>query len=494
MLYGGISLPGKPDLNNIAALDRLPLPMIARMQRYGIAIDIPYLQGLSYIFSGYMRELERDISSYVPRWALDQFVSRSGQIEEQEGDARINAASAAQISSLLFDTLKVGSGKKLKLTAGGRRPSTGKKQLELLKEDHAVIPLILKYREYAKLKSTYTDSLPLLAKFHPKGSCPVCELTHVESTHRVHTEFPTTRAATGRLASRGPNLQNIPIRTEEGALVRYAFIASPGTRIVSRDFSQIELRGAAHCANAQSMIDVYKQKKDIHIFTACRAFGLDYEKYAKMARNKKSLSPKDKEEFTRFSLQNRLPSKNLNFMIFYGASAKGLQAQLALSNVHWDEYECQKFIDNWFELYPEVRAYLDLQMYRARRYGYVWDQFGRIRLTPEIRSVHSWVSAAGIRQAGNHPIQSIAAGQMKLAMGESEELLLLMLQSGIWAWPLLTIHDQLMIEVEEEYADTADDLIGEVFKNVMIDKNNGEDLFRVPIESDGEILERWEKT
>lgn len=493
-LFGGVQIAGKPDLANIQRLDLLPIPMVRRMQRLGIAIDIPYFQELSSRFGSQMALLEKEINSYIPSWAIDQFVGKSKQIEEEEGETSINPNSAEQIADLLFNVLKVGAGKDLKMTKSGKQISAGKKQLELLRLDHPVVTPILKYKEYAKLKSTYTDSLPLLAKHHPRGSCcPVCELPHSADTWRVHTELPTTRAATGRFASRNPNLQNIPARTEEGRAVRAGFIASPGTRLVSTDFSQIELRDAAHCANAKSMIEVYQQGKDIHIYTACRAFNLGYDKFADLAKRKKSLTKKEEKEFSDFSLNCRMPSKNLNFMIIYGAMAKGLQAQLALSGLFWSIEECERFIDRWFELYPEMREYMDLQHYRARRYGLVWDLLGRIRLTPEVESYHRWICSAGLRQAGNLPIQSVAAGQMKLAMGELEPVLLDLLEAGVFVYPLLTIHDELLQEADEEVADEIKALTEGVFSRCCHDQDTGENLWRVPIGSDGAVMERWKK-
>lgn len=513
-LFGGVTLPGKPDLANVARLDRLPIPMIRRMQRYGIAIDIPYFNELSSRFGQNMRELEKDIASYIPRELLYQFIGQSEQVESAE-QARIdaeqaesgavermsslpefNANSAEQIAKLLFEMLGVGGGRQLKTTAGGQRISTGKKQLEMLKGEHPVIPLVLKFREYAKLKNTYTDTLPKIARLHPRGDCPVCELYHADPTHRVHTEIPTTRAATGRLASRNPNLMNIPGRTEEGQAVRAGFIAGKGKKLVSRDFSQIELRDAAHCANAASMIEVYEQGKDIHIFTACRAFNVSYAKYAGLAVKKDlgTLTEAEAKDFKDFSLNKRLPSKNVNFMIFYGAMAKGLQAQLALSGVLWSEEECESFIEQWFDLYPEVRDYIETQEYRARRYGIVWDLVGRIRPVPEAQSTLVWIRSAGFRQGGNLPIQSIAAAQMKLAMGELEPRLVRRYEDGgEWVWPILPIHDQLIVEADEEVAGSVDQEMEGVFDQVMVGKQSGFDYWRCPIKSDSEVLDRWVK-
>jgi len=498
-LYSGITLPGQPDLENIRRLDLLPIPMVRKMQRYGIAVDIPYLQQFSSELGREMRELEHDIASVVPPDALHLFSEKAADIEAEQGAADLNANSAAQIRSLLFDVLKVGRGRELKTTADGKI-STGKKQLELCRDDHPVVHKVLQYRERSKLQSAFADSLPRKAKFHPAnkdGSCPICELPHVVATWRVHTEFPTTRTETGRFASRNPNLQQIPARSELGAKIRLAFYAAPGNRLVSSDFSQIELRDLAHCANAASMIGVYQEDKDIHIFTACATFGKDFNYYTDLSEKKEAnrLTPEEKIVWSDFALHCRLPSKNVNFMIVYGATAVGLQAQLALSGLYWTEDECDDFIQRWFALYPEVQSYMELQHYRARRYGFVWDVFGRVRRVPETHSCHSYIRSAGLRQAGNMPIQSTSAGQTKLAMGELDEDFTNIYSDGAgpFVWPLLTIHDQLMVETSEDSAEDIRDIMIDRFSNVMTDRETGENCWRVPVKSDGEILERWKK-
>lgn len=496
-LFGGITLPGKPDLENCRRLDLLPIPMISRMERVGVAIDLPYLADLSSQLSSEMSQLQKDISQYIPPEALDQFVS--GDVDDDDGNSlpiEINANSAPQIRSLLYDLLRVGRSRDIKLTGSGLK-STGKKQLELCRDDHPVVPLVLQYRERAKLKSAFCDSLPKFTRLHPRGpSCPVCELAHAETHHRVHGEILTTRAETGRLSMKKPNLMQIPVRSELGGKIRAAFIAQAGTRLVSVDFSQMELRDLAHLANAASMIQVYQEDKDIHLYTACRAFGRDYATYDALAQKKEdhSLTEDEAQEWKRFSLFERLPSKNLNFMIVYGASWKGLQAQLALSGIFWDEAQCKDFIARWFNLYPEVEEYLALQEYRARRYGLAWDIFGRIRRCPEIRSCHQYKRAEGTRQAGNMPIQSCNAGQTKLVMGELDEVFERIYAGGTYVWPLLPIHDQIIAEAEEESAEMIGDVMASAFSDVMCDKQTGENIWRVPIKADAEILERWIKS
>lgn len=499
-LFGGVTVPGCPDLENIRRLDLLPIPMVRKMQRYGIAIDVPYLKDFSVELTHDIDGLRKEIISYVPADSLESFASMANQIEDIQGSADFNPNSAIQIRELLFDKLKVGFGRDLKMTKSGQ-VSTGKKQLELYKKDHPVVAKVLAYKERTKLKSAFADSLPQRAKFHPRnkdGSCPVCELPHVESTWRIHTQFLMTRTETGRFASKEPNLQQIPARTELGGRIRMAFLASPGTKLISSDFSQIELRDLAHCANAASMIEAYQADKDIHLYSACRVFDLDYGHYAALAILKEHgllTEQEDKDDWADFALTKRLPTKNVNFMIVYGATAIGLQAQLALSGLFWTEEECNAFIARWFGLYPEVESYMDLQHYRARRYGFVWDSFGRMRRVPETRSYHSYIRAAGLRQAGNMPIQSCSAAQTKLVMGELNEDFSNIYSDGDgpWVWPLLTIHDQLICEADEEIADDVRDLMIHRFSNVMHDQDTHEYLWRVPVKSDGEILDRWQK-
>jgi DNA polymerase-1 len=497
-LFGGVTLPGKPDLANIARLDRLPLPQIQRMQRYGFAIDKEYMLDLSAQFRVEMRELEKDIVSYIPADRLHEFNQKSEEIEEEEGSASINPSSAIQIATLLFDMLGVGKTVQLKKTKS-HQLSTGKKQLELLKNEHPVIKKVLKHRELDKLIGTYTDKFPEIAVHHPRSRkstdlCPVCELHHTSAQDRIHGEVVSTRARTGRFAHRRPNLGNIPQRTDNGELVRAGFIAPPGYELASVDFGQIELRDLAHCAQAKSMIKVYDEDRDIHVATACAVFEKDEPYYMRLLSTpEKQLAPAEAADLHEFKLKCRLPSKNVNFMVIYGATEIGLQAQLALSSLLWTTEECIEFIERWFNLYPEVQAYIDEQHYRARRYGFVWDQFGRVRLIPECSSTHTWIASAGLRQAGNMPIQSIAAGQMKLAMGEVEKELIQILSTGVWCWPLMTIHDQLITEVEEGFADKLIDIKTEIFQNVMHDKDTGERQFLVPIKADGEQYTRWIK-
>jgi DNA polymerase-1 len=235
-------------------------------------------------------------------------------------------------------------------------------------------------------------------------------------------------------------------------------------------------------AKEKYMIDVYNRDGDIHTETAMRAFLInDPEKVDKTL--------------------HRAPCKNVNFAIVYGLQPEGLFDNMALTyavagqelpswlGIPW----CEKFIDDWFRLYPGVKKYMQDMHYRARRYGLVWDRFGRIKRIPEVWSCHERIRQAGLRQAGNMPIQAVSAGLMKLAMYLAQLALAELRSAGIWAWPLLTIHDELIIEVVREYADYVQEVVALCMDSVLRDVDTGVEQSLVRIKSDGRIGERWEK-
>jgi DNA polymerase-1 len=479
-LYNGITLPNAPDLENVRRLDLMVLPTINRMSRYGIAIDPDYLAELGSQFALEMADLQRDIASYIPAHALERFSASAAQIEEAEGSATINASSAEQIRTLLFDLLAVGRDQKLKTTGAGKT-STGRKNLDLCRDDHPVVPLVLQYRERAKLKSAFCDALPGKARLHPRAECcPVCELSHVEHTFRLHTEFPTTRAITGRLSSRNPNLQQIPIRTDLGSRIRAAFVASPGTKLVSVDFSGMEMRDLAHLANAESLLKLFRVGFDPHVNTAMKTFGID--------------DPAKVDKYL-----HRLPSKRTNFGIQNGTTEKGLHAQLVgdywqagITPPDWLTQEwCKGFIVSWHTVYPEVQPYFNTRYYLARRYGFVWDPWGRCRYIPQVYSSLPYKVHEGLREAQNFAVTASNAEQTKLAMAECEEIFTDLLDAGVWVFPLLSVHDQIIAEVEDDWATQVGEQMVHVFEHVMDDRDTRERLWRCPIRSDCEILDRW---
>ena len=484
-LYGGIELPGHPCPENVRRLDLLPIPQIRRMMRMGVGIDKEWLWELGSKLESRKVELRKEISSYVPPDKLEEFVSSSSGEGEGGMGLELNVESAEQVATLLFKLLGVGSGRQLKRTKSGKRVSTGKKQLETLKREHAIVPLILEYREASKLKNTYTDRLPEIARLHPRGEeCLICGRPHREDHWRVHTEILTTRTDTGRLASKSPNLQNIPVRTVLGREVRKAFVPQPGWKLVAADYSQFELRLLAHLSRDANMLRIFREGGDIHLATAMRAFGID--------------DPKKVDK-----ILHRAPCKNVNFGIAYGLTYLGLYDLMALTHAtagvpvpDWlDEAWCMEFILKWFELYPQCVEYFELQHYRAKRYEIVWTMCGRVRPVPEVRSVHKRIREAGLRQAGNMPIQGSQADIFKVGMARVERRLVEWRAAGVGVEALLPIHDELLVEVEEGWEDEVKTLLEWEMGRAMHDGQTGELRCRVPILTEGKVMEedRWTK-
>jgi DNA polymerase-1 len=493
-LYAGIKLTGQPDLENIRKLDLLPMRPITEIMRYGFAIDIPHLEVLTDELTLQMDVLRRKICDQIPADKLDQFmeVADSKEAEWDEGTDRsinvsFNADSAMQVRKLLFRVIGIGGDRTLKLTKTGDI-STGKKQLEGLKLGNQIVQDILDYRGCSKLKGTYTTTMPKMALFHPESTllrprCPVCRLEHWADTWRIHTQILTTRTSTGRPATKKPNLQNIPVRSANGRRVRSAFIASPGTELVAVDFSQLELRILAHVARVVKMIACFIQDKDIHEMTAMEAFQIASHMVDKIL--------------------HRAPAKNVNFAVVYGETAQGLYEQLVSDTYgksgipvpEWLTLEwCEAFLRKWFTIYPEVLAYMHQEFERAARYGHVWSLFGRVRPTPEIKSVHRSTVSAGQRQAGNMKIQGSGADMLKLAQAEIQDWIEQVLRpNNVWCWPVNEVHDELIFEVEEGLGKFVLKKCIDVMSKVMFDKDTGEDLFRVPVKAEGKVMQRWVK-
>ncbi len=616
-LFGGVEIPGHPDLENLRKLDLLPVAMIRSARRIGIGVDREYFHALTSRFLAEMRGLEKDIANYIPPERLREF-AKAGTDDDEDDDggqqsssydgggavSAFNAGSPEQVGKLMFDMLGIGEGRRLKRTEKGG-VSTGKKQLETLRLDHPVVPLVLRFRQLNTLVTRYTAALPKLARLHPRGAqCPVCELPHKSECWRVHGEMGTTRADTGRINHKNPNLSTIPVRSADGRDVQAGFIAPEGMRLVVRDLGQIELRGLSHLANAGSMIRIYQAGGDIHDHTARKIFKLveevkpdkynhrlpakrciakgqrvltkrgavpietvgsrdllwdgqewvahqgvvwrgkrptigylglratlDHEVWAETGKmtltdaRRAGLGPlrigvdipvaqsadcvdrvEDVFDIVDAGPRHRFVAEgwlvaNCNFSIVNGTTEKGLYLQLVLDYGEnrqpvpaWlTESWCNHFIVDWLDIYPEVREFFDLAHYRARRYGLVWEPFGRVKLIPEVKSTHAWIRESGLRQAQNFPVTSLAAGQLKLCMGATETELEKLRQAGVWCHPLLSIHDAIMVEAEEDWAQEILDVLGAVMDTCMDDSETGERLFRVPIQSDGYVAQRWEK-
>jgi len=419
----------RPELENqnqMRLFTEIELPLIdvlIDMEKTGVAIDVPYLRDLS-------KELER------------QLLHLERRIYELAGRP-FNINSPQQLSAILFDELHLPRGKRTKTGY-----SVAQDVLENLRDAHPIVEAILEYRQLAKLKSTYVDALP--EQVHPE-------------TGRVHTIFHQTVAATGRLSSSDPNLQNIPVRGDLGRAVRRAFIADnrPGFRIadesillLSADYSQIELRLMAHFSQDPALLRAFAEGKDIHAATASEIFGVPIE----------AVTP-----------EMRRLAKTVNFGIMYGMQAYGLARDTGMSR-----QEAQKFIDAYFQRFPGVARYLEETKRRAAELGYVETLFGRRRYLPEINASHPARRQAAERMAVNMPLQGTAADIMKLAMIRIHRALQ---ERGLKSRMLLQVHDELVFEVPESELHTTAELVTELMSSVV--------ELTVPLEVDAKAGPNW---
>ncbi len=361
-------------------LERPLVPVLAAMEQTGICVDRNVLKALSVDFAARIAELETEIHRLAGR--------------------PFNIASPKQLGEVLFDEMGLGEGKKGKTGAY----STGADILEALAaEGHALPARVLDYRQLAKLKSTYTDAL--IEQIHPV-------------TGRVHTSYQQAVAATGRLSSTDPNLQNIPVRTEEGRRIRRAFIAPEAHVLLSADYSQIELRLLAHVADIGALKDAFSAGQDIHAITASQVFGVPLEGMDPLVRRK---------------------AKAINFGIIYGISPFGLARQLGIGRG-----EAAAYIDAYFERYPGIRDYMERTKVEARRRGFVTTLFGRRCYVRGIADKTPTVRNFAERAAINAPIQGGAADIIKRAMIRLPPALA---RAGLGARMLLQVHDELVFEV-----------------------------------------------
>jgi len=401
-------------------LERPLIPVLAEMERQGIAVDAAILRRLSNDFAGRIVQLEE-------------------QIFEQAG-LTFNIASPKQLGDVLFDRLGFEGGKKSKTGAW----STGADVLEdLAAKGVAIARLVLDYRQLAKLKSTYTDALMKSVN---------------QRSGRVHTSFSMVGAATGRLSSSDPNLQNIPIRTAEGRQIRTAFIARPGWRLISADYSQIELRLVAHVAEEASMIEAFKAGVDIHSQTAADVFGVP-------------LAAMDAE--------TRRRAKAINFGIVYGISGFGLARQLGIA-----QGDARDYINAYFDRFPGIRAYMDAARQFARTNHYVETVFGRRIHIPQIDARNQAVRGFAERQAINAPIQGSAADIIKRAMIRLPAELA---QAGLSAKMLLQVHDELIFETPAAEAEQALEVITQIMETAAAPCIE----LKVPLVADAGIAQSW---
>jgi DNA polymerase-1 len=383
------------------------LPVIIAMEQAGIGFDTAYMQRLSRTLGERLAEVEE-------------------QIFAEAGGRRFNINSGIQLGEVLFEQLKLP-------TAGLNRTSTGRYsltadaleklhvRLQESGEEHAIVPRILRYRQLAKLKSTYVDALPDLV--NPR-------------TGRIHTSFNQLGTATGRLSSSNPNLQNIPVRTEEGSEIRRAFIAREGHIFLAADYSQIELRVLAHITQDSNLVQTFQERRDIHAATAAQLFGIEQ---AQVDKNQRRIA------------------KTVVFGVIYGISSFGLAQRTDLSRE-----EAQALIDALFARFPGIRMYIDETLEQGRRQGYVASLFGRRRPMPGLHGKGPARQAAE-REAINAPIQATAADIMKLAMIEIARQIE---QRGLASRMLLQVHDELIFEVPHTEIDTMQGMVRELMEGI----------------------------
>jgi DNA polymerase-1 len=375
------------------------LPVLLGMEERGVRLDTAYLADMSEELGAEIGDLE-------------------GKIYDVAGE-ELNINSSQQLGVVMFETLGYPV---IKRTRKTKSPSTGADVLEELARRGYELPvLILRYRELAKLKSTYVDALPAL----------------VGEDGRLHTTFHQAVAATGRLSSANPNLQNIPVRTELGQRIRKAFVAADGALLVAADYSQVELRILAHIAGEQALIDSFRAGEDIHTSTAAAVLGVAPE----------LVSP-----------EQRRAAKTINFGIMYGMSAFGLARNLGI-----DRGEAQRFIDAYLDRYPRVKRYRERTLEQAHARGKVETLYGRVRYLPDIESKNRALRENAERMAINAPIQGTAADVMKLAMIRLDARLCEELPE---ARLLLTVHDELVLEAPEARAGEVAELSREVMEGV----------------------------
>lgn len=369
--------------------------LLAKIENRGIRLDSEYLREMSEKFAVRIAEFEQKIY----------------ELAGQE----FNISSPAQLGTILYEKLGMP-------TQGVKRGktgySTGAKELDKLRGLHPIVDLITHYREYTKLKSTYIDALP----------------KQVDAEGRLHTTFHLDVAATGRLSSQNPNLQNIPTRTEIGQAIRAAFVPAEGNVFVSADYSQFELRLAAAIADDKKMLEDFNKDLDIHAATAAEVYGVPLAEVTK---------------------DQRRNAKVVNFGILYGMSPHGLSVATGMSRD-----EAKVFIDTYFALRAPIREYMDRTVRQAEQDGYVQTLFGRRRPTPDLKSSNFIVREAAKRAAINMPIQGTEADLMKLAMLEVEKKL-----AGLGE-QLLQIHDSILVECAADKADDVAQVLKETMENI----------------------------
>jgi DNA polymerase-1 len=384
-------------LSRLAREIELPLiPILAQMERKGVKVDLGVLSSIE-------KKVDMECAAH-----LAEICKLAGR--------EFNVNSNAQLGQVLYEELQLPV-----LRRGKTGPSTDQEVLEKLSEHHPLPKAIIDYRMLSKLKSTYLETLPEL----------------IAADGRLHTSFHQAAAATGRLSSSDPNLQNIPIRSELGREIRRAIVADPGHQLISADYSQIELRILAHIASDEALIEAFTNDEDVHTRTAAEVFGVTPE---------------------RVTSAQRRAAKAINFGIAYGLSPHGLSTRLDIPTE-----EAKAIIDRYFQRYAGIRRYLNETVEKARRTGFVETLFGRRRFMPDLHSRNRNAAQAAERAAINMPIQGTAADLIKLAMIRIDQAIA---SKGLRAQMLLQVHDELLFEAPESEIEALKDLVQTLMSSV----------------------------
>ena len=381
----------------------LPLvPILRRAEKRGILVDPKFFEKIAREYHKELETLEKNI------WKL--------------AGKEFNINSPKQLGEIVFSELAIKSGR-IKRTKTGNF-STNVNELEKLAGTHPIIDEILKYREYQKLLSTYIDAIPKL----------------LDEKLRLHTTFVQTGTTTGRISSQNPNLQNIPIKTELGRKIRTGFVASPGFKLLALDYSQIDLRSAAHLSGDSKLIDLFKSGEDIHTAVAAEVFGVSRDKVDREMRRR---------------------AKVINFGIIYGMGVNALRTNLGSSRE-----EAEKYLEKYFKTFPELANYLESVKKIAYKLGFTLTFFGRRRYFSTIKSPLPYIRAGAERMAMNAPIQGTTADIIKLAMVRAD---MAITKSGLKSevYPLLQVHDELVYEVAEKSINKAAELIKQEMESIM---------------------------
>lgn len=458
--YGGVRyLDGLgPSPRNVELLDRNAWPMIHYMSSIGLQVDLDHFAKME----GQLLQDKERITEKV-RSITGEFT---------------NLDSADQVSELLFKKLGLKQ-PRIKMTKSGDRESVEYEVLVAIQHDHECVPHIIEFKEVSKLYGTYVKPMPKLARRTAQG------------VWRMYPNFGTTRIPSGRLNCKEPNLLAMPNRTARGRQVCEGFITRPGWVYLSVDLSQIEPRFIAHRSGDRALMQVYENKEDLYSDYAIKAFKITDKRF-KDDYGKWQYPGVDKKE-------HRFPSKTCVLAWFYKVTAKGLLEQMPIvckncrkeATLHdcnkfeplWNEDNCQDLINAACIKYPDVLKMWAKDEATAKKYGYLWDDWGRILHATAVKSVLTWVVAQALRELGNFPVQSSAQGPVKLTMAETHDDLVESGALGEVCNPLLQIHDELLFEVKEDWKDEiANHVVGVMENSVTL---------RVPLKAEAGSALNW---